>query len=59
MLSCLMHVPRDNHMPESEFLTLSEHVRTKVVEGSTFVIPNVDLECVLKRLSTQPNKATV
>ena len=52
------HVPRDNHMPESEFLTLSEHVRTKLVECSTFVIPNVDLEYVLKILSTQPNKAT-
>ena len=52
------HVPRDNHMPESEFLTLSEHVRTKLVEGSTFVIPNVDVEYVLQRLSTQPNKAT-
>ena len=52
------HVPRDNHMPESEFLTLSEHVRTKLVEGSTFVIPNVDLEYVLNRLSIQPNKAT-
>ena len=45
-------------MPESEFVTLSEHVRTKLVEGSTFVIPNVDLEYVIKRLSTQPNKAT-
>ena len=51
------HAPRDNHMPESEFLTLSEHVRTKLVEGSTFVIPNVDLEYVPKRLSTQPNKS--
>ena len=40
------HAPRDNHMPESEFLTLSEHVRTKLVEGSPFVIPNVDLEYV-------------
>ena len=37
------HVPRNNHMPESEFVTLSEHVRTKLFEGSTFVIPNVDL----------------
>ena len=52
------HVPRNNHMPESEFVTLSEHVRTKLVEGSTFVIPNVDMEYVIKRLSTQPNKAT-
>ena len=52
------HVPRNNHMPESEFVTLSEHVRTKQVEVSTFVIPNVDLEYVIKRLSTQPNKAT-
>ena len=48
------HVPRDNHMPESEFLILSEHVRTKLFEGSTFVI----LEYVLKGLSAQPNKAT-
>ena len=45
-------------MLESEFVTLSEHVRTKLVEGSTFVIPNVDLEYVIKRLSAQPNKAT-
>ena len=46
------------HVTISEFLTLSEHVRTKLVDGSTFVIPNVDLEYVIKRLSTQPNKVT-
>ena len=44
------HVPCDNRMPESEFLTLtmSENVRTKLVEGLTFVNPNVDLEYVLR-----------
>ncbi len=26
-------VPCDNHIPESEFMTLNEHVRTKLVEG--------------------------
>ena len=52
------YVSCDNHEQQHNFQTLDEHVRSKLARNTKFVIPDVTHECVLHKLSTQPNSAT-